>query len=44
MRLEALMSELLESIGVSAAQSVVNLFLFLVLLIMIFGVLLMKVD
>ena len=43
-KLEALMIELLENLAVSAAQSVVSLFLFLLLLIMVFGTLLMKID
>jgi len=38
------MIELLENIGVSAAQSVVSLFLFLLFLVMVFGTLLMKMD
>lgn len=43
-KLEALMIELLENMAASAAQSVVSLFLFLLLLIMVFGTLLMKAD
>lgn len=43
-QLKALMIELLENIVVSAAQSVVSMFLFLLLLIMVFGTLLMKID
>jgi hypothetical protein len=38
------MIELLEDIALLAAQSVVNLFLLLLVLIMVSGALLMKVD